>query len=64
MHFNSQCDILDSQSEKRGENMSKIDSLTIKLVTDEEIEKLEQIKKLLTEIKQLKEDIFGKQETN
>lgn len=44
--------------------MSKIDTLTIEVSVDEQIEKLETIKKLLTEIKQLKEEVFGKQETN
>lgn len=43
--------------------MSKIDTLTIEVRVDEQIEKLEMMKKLLTEIKQLKEEVFGKQET-
>lgn len=41
--------------------MAKIDSLEIELISEEEIEKLEKAKKLLAEIKQLKEEVFGKQ---
>lgn len=41
-----------------------IGSLTVEIITDEQIEKLERAKKLLAEIKELKQDIFGKQENN
>lgn len=44
--------------------MSKIDTLNIEIITDEQIEKLEKAKRLLTEIKQLKDEIFGKQEND
>lgn len=44
--------------------MNKIDSLNIEIISDEQIAKLENTKKLLTEIKQLKDEIFGKQEND
>ena len=44
--------------------MSEVDALEIEIITDEQIEKLEKTKGLLTEIKQLKDEIFGKQEND
>lgn len=47
-----------------GKSMSEVDILEIEIITDEQIEKLEKTKGLLTEIKQLKDEIFGKQEND
>lgn len=44
------------------ENKEKnIEQLEIAIVSESNIEKLEKIKELLAEIKQLKEEVFGKQ---
>lgn len=39
-----------------------IDTLEVEIISDAQVEKLEKVKDLLTEIKQLKEDIFSKQD--
>lgn len=44
--------------------MSNKNKLEIDVVTNIDEGKLERVKNLLTEIKELKEEIFGKQETN
>ncbi len=41
--------------------MGKIDELELNLVSDADIERLERVKSLLTEIQELKNEIFGKQ---
>ena len=41
-----------------------VDKLHIEIVTDEQLEKLERVKELLSEIKSLKESIFGEQKEN
>lgn len=39
--------------------MKEIDKLSVEITTENDLERLEKIKKLLTEILQLKEEIFG-----
>ena len=39
--------------------MANLDKLEIEILSDEQIKKLETAKKLLTDIKTLKEEIFG-----
>lgn len=44
--------------------MDKEDGLRLEMITDEQIAKLEKTKKLLSEIKALKQEVFEKQESN
>lgn len=53
-----------TKSNVGGGNMSDIDSLELKIVSDKDIEKLERIKELLAEIQQLRDEVFGKQEND
>ena len=39
-------------------------SLEVEIVSEEEIKKLERVKILLTEIKSLRDELFGKQNSN
>lgn len=39
--------------------MAEIDKLSVEITTENDVERIEKIKKLLTEILQLKEEIFG-----
>lgn len=41
--------------------MSKLNEISIEIISNDEIKKLEKVKELLAEIKSLRDEIFGKQ---